>query len=280
MPRKLPEADRKNAVKLYVSGLSGKQVALQLGVSGHCIERYLNEAGVTRSIAEAQLLRNARGDGRKPIELPLEDIKRRYEAGEGCPQIAQTYGVSQSVISRRLQDMGVRIRTLAEAGALIREESRAKRAESCAAPVGWGEELLGRWLRERGKDPVHQLPVGSRNVDLALTPIAVEVWLSGSSPLTDPYCRNRIKYLGDRGWSSCYVFIPRRTRILVPAVADQIVALHDAALLNPTAPRQHWVIRGCGELAATFGDDLNHGPLIPMSVSCPYHGSGNSRFAR
>ena len=117
-----------------------------------------------------------------------------------------------------------------------------------------------------------------RNIDIAIAPIAVEVWLSSSSPLEDPYCRGRIKHLSDLGWASCYVLVSRRTRTLLPAVADKIVAIHDAAQRDPTAPREHWVIRGCGELAATFSDDLAHGPLVPAAVSCPHHRPGNKRL--
>jgi hypothetical protein len=281
VPRKMNSPLLLDAVELYRGGLSFREASIKTGLGTQVIKRAVKEAGINRTLHEALLLKGAKMRGKKTApQLPLDEIKRRYLAGESTTDIAKTYNVGYGAILRRLRQQGVRIRTLAEAGKLVREESRARRAKSIIPKVGLGEELLAKWLRQLGEVPVIQQAVGTRNVDIALWPLAVEVWLSSSSPLSDPYCRQRIKYLADRGWSSCYVFMARRTGILLPTVADKIISLRDQALLNPTAARQHWVIRGCGELAAAVGDDLDHGPLIPVSMGCPYHGSGNYRFPR
>ncbi len=47
-------------------------------------------------------------------DLPMERIKERYEAGESCAQIAETFGLSAERIRRRLRGYGVPRRTLKE----------------------------------------------------------------------------------------------------------------------------------------------------------------------
>src|SRR5207237_1177233 len=93
-----------------------------------------------------------------------------------------------------------------------REKMLTARAESRPVNhVGWGEDILFDLLVEQGEVPERQLPAGTRNIDLAIKPVAVEVWLSSISPLQDPYCRSRLEYLSDRGWWICYIFVARRT---------------------------------------------------------------------
>ncbi|MHC4335965.1 MAG: HNH endonuclease [Planctomycetota bacterium] len=48
------------------------------------------------------------------LDLPMEEIKERYLAGESCAQIAETFGLSAERIRRRLRSYGVPRRTLKE----------------------------------------------------------------------------------------------------------------------------------------------------------------------
>jgi predicted XRE-type DNA-binding protein len=48
------------------------------------------------------------------LDLPMEEIKERYEAGESCAQIAVTFGLSAERIRRRLRGYGVERRSLKE----------------------------------------------------------------------------------------------------------------------------------------------------------------------
>lgn len=275
MAAKFSDTQRQHAIELYRSGLSMERVARALDVSGGWVSNVVRSAGVSRGLSDAFRLRPSHP--RWIGALPTQEITRRYIDGESITRIASSIGVDARVIDRRLRDAGVPTRNAAQARLLInREKSAAKRAKAGAAPVGWGEEQLCKWLIERGEAAEPQRPEGTKNIDIAVGAVAVEVWMSGSSPLSDAYCRERIKYLSDRGWWCCYVFVARRTRVLLPIVADQIIALRQLASANPSAPREHRVIRGCGELAASFGDDLNHGPLIVPAVNCGYHRGVNA----
>lgn len=214
------------------------------------------------------------------VSLPNDHIVERYRSGEPYTHIAKAIGVASGTVLRRLRQAGVPIRGVAEATTTpeIREKVLTAQAEHRRRKVGRFEDVLGQWLEERGELPDYQRPCGTRSIDLAISPIAVEVWLSTSLPFADPYCRRRIKDLSNRGWSSVYVFIARRTNTLLPVVADQIVALAQETRRDPPAARQHWVIRGCGELAAIASDDLDDFTVIPPSVGCPYHSCVNRRL--
>jgi hypothetical protein len=240
-------------------------------------------AGVTRSYAEAHRLRysvpgyqiaNRRDD------LPTEHIAQLYKAGGTATEIGERFGVSRSVIQRIASRAGVPLRSASDTQRLIRRKKAIAIAKSRPDHTGWGEDVLQEWLAQRGEVADAQTPVGVRNLDLAIHPVAVEVWLSSSFPFNEPYCRERIKYLSDAGWSCVYVLVSRRTRTLLPIVADEVVRIAQLARRDPTAARQHWVIRGCGELAAIGSAHLDHIARIPASKDCPHHSCVNKRVRR
>lgn len=275
----LRKYDRDAIVRMYLSGSSSVQIGAILGIDPANVRRIVGEAGVSRSCSEAFALRLKRGDHpRFRKDISTDVIAERYAAGEGVKTLVRSVGLSACSLKKRLIGKGIAIRPVAEARALVdREQMSAARAETRSRKIGFGEDILRDWLIERGERPELQFPVGVKNIDLAIAPVAVEVWLGTSSPIKDPYCRERIEYLADRGWCSWYVVVSRRTRVLLPSVADEIVASLQDARRDPTTSRQHRVIRGCGEVAAVFGPDLDDVALIPPSVSCPHHRSGNRR---
>ena len=282
MPAKLPDSERRNALELYLSGLSTRAIHEQTGRSEHWIAKVLRESGATRSLSDARKLHFKRGGwhNKARYDLPSEDIVRRYLAGESAQALAIEFGTESNAIHKRVRDAGFRVRGVAEAARLLhREQIVATVAKSRSRLVGWGEDILAERLRERGEITDLQRPEGKVNVDIAIPSVAVEVWLSSSHPFADAYCRERVKYLANRGWWCCYVFVSRRTRVLRPEVTDQIIALAQLARSNPSAPRQHWVVRGCGEIAAVAGDDLDDWTDIRPSVSCQYHRGINARRA-
>lgn len=48
---------------------------------------------------------------RKPMNLPDEELARRYREGDSVTVLAQDYGCSPATISRRLRGLGVTMRT-------------------------------------------------------------------------------------------------------------------------------------------------------------------------
>lgn len=60
-------------------------------------------AGIKRAQADAAKTGRVRGAGRKPMVLDLADINWRIATGESRRQIAQSLGVSPSLLSKRLK---------------------------------------------------------------------------------------------------------------------------------------------------------------------------------
>jgi hypothetical protein len=247
------------------------------------VQDIIREAGVTRSLSDARDLffKNGGTVHNTRTDLAADDIIRRYAANETLKDIAASLDIDANAIRRVLTQHGVTLRTMTEAyGLMDREQSATRRAQGRSRLVGFGEEQVYQWLVERGETPDCQRPEGTRSLDLALLPVAVEIWLSATSPFTDPYCCTRIEYLSKRGLSSYYVWIARRTKVLLPIVADQIIAFMNFVRSQPPTFREHRVVRGCGELASAAGYDFNNMTLIPPSVDCPYHSCVNKSIAR
>lgn len=89
------------AVDLYVSGLSGKAVAKQLGVSRATIRKIITTAGVIKHPAPEEKCAADLRDG------PYLEIAVRYKAGESLYTLAHEYGVSRSTLQRRMAALGV-----------------------------------------------------------------------------------------------------------------------------------------------------------------------------
>ncbi|MFJ3283374.1 helix-turn-helix domain-containing protein [Streptomyces halstedii] len=88
------------AVALYVSGLSGKAVAKQLGVSRSTIRKVVTAAGVAKHPTPEEKCATDLHDG------PYREIAARYEAGESVYSLAREYGISRSTLQRRMAALG------------------------------------------------------------------------------------------------------------------------------------------------------------------------------
>lgn len=199
----------------------------------------------------------------------VDNIVKRYRAGESILSIANGAPFSRPVITRVLRDRaGYRDRRRAALNRYKRmapadRSALANNAHLAAAIareksgqfVGAGERKLAQWIRERGIEPVPQKAVGIYNIDVAIHPIAVEVHLSHASPKFSATCyRRRMEralYLIEAGWSILYVWDPSAKRITEGA-ADYAVAFLQETNRNPSAIGEYRVIRGSGELFA-FG---------------------------
>ena len=275
--------DRNHAIKLYLSGKSIKQIAIMLGTSAWPVANAVKKAGVSRTLSEARMNHFAKG-GVPSVErkdIPVDEIVRRYESGESANALAHAFGASHQAIRERLQVAGVAYRSVAEA-APFRDyrEMTARAAKTRTRKIGRGEKQLFKWLTERGERPDPQCPVGPYNIDIAVGRIAVEVETVNVNPFAYPRMRKRIKYLLDRDWWLCFVMVSSNTKLLLPAVADKVVALAEHSRRSPAIAREHWVIRGCGELAASAGDNIDNVALMPPSVDCPHHGGIHKRISR
>jgi hypothetical protein len=276
MPAKIQDSQRSNAIELYVSGQSIKRIAATIGASDGWVGGVVRQAGVSRSRGDARRLHFANGGlpSRFRDDVPIGDLIARYIAGESANALASAYGASNDFVHTKLRAAGVSVRPIADAAPLRNyNQMTAKTAKSQSRKIGFGESQITEWLTDRGEVPERQVACGPYNLDIAVGPVAVEVQTLGVNPFCYSRLRKRNEYLRDRGWTLVFLLISSRTRVLIPAAADQVICAIEAARSNPTAPRQHRVIRGCGELAAVVGDDFNYPALIRPSMACPYHGT-------
>ena len=77
--REIQAARVEEAKRLYASGLSAGQVAIQVGYKSATVNYWLRRAGVTRPLSEAQTLRRGREGAHEP--KPPREMKPRVETG-------------------------------------------------------------------------------------------------------------------------------------------------------------------------------------------------------
>ena len=278
MALKIKNSQRRDAVELYVSGKSIEKIAAVIGASIGWVGGVIKRSGISRSLGDARRLHFVNGGLPSHFrdDVPISDLVARYTDGESANSLALAYGASNDFIFTKLRDSGVRIRSVAEAAPLRDyDQMSATRAKSKSRKVGFGESQIYRWLTDRGEFPERQVVCGPYNIDIGVGSIAVEIQTLAANPFRYVRLSNRNEYLRDSGWTLVFVLISSRTMVLIPAVADEIISAVQFARSHPSAPRQHRVIRGCGELAAVVGDDFNYLSLIPPSMACPYHRSRN-----
>ena len=210
------------------------------------------------------------------IEIPnLDDLLRRYVAGDSENQLAKEAGVNRWTFRQRLIKAGIAPRNQSEAEAIKwdrmspKQRRRQVRAAHDAARgrdvpfdelcyrakmregnmaynVSQSEVLLGQWMRKAGLPVLHNLAVGPYNCDIGTGPVAVEVW--GGSWHPKPIDTKRTKYILDAGYSVLIVDLDKDRFPLTRAVLKYVVALRDATSRNPSGRRQYWMVRGDGEL--------------------------------
>jgi hypothetical protein len=162
-------------------------------------------------------------------------------------------------------------------GVLWTSEAVAKRKQTRArhihhnpeGVVGRGEGFMEGLLLARGLVPVPQLPVQGYNIDLALVPVAVEIHVATSNPLTDPRRLQRAIDLLEWGWHVFYVWVTQ-AHFLGAGAAEKVLAFYQKVQGNHALPCEYRVVRGSGQLVAGGGLHKNTRTLIPSPVDALY----------
>lgn len=282
--------DVEELVRRYRAGESTPVLAAALGISSATVYVHLRAAGVQlRTFREANRLA-------KGVAIDEADLRARYDRGQSVLAMAREMGVGRPTIMRRLGDLGLTPRTGTEANlirmaAMTDEDRRALAAEanrtrrrgtvgdlphrsargqasairsafSRARQVGKGEAELYDLLVARGLPVATQLPLYGYNLDLAVPPVAVEVWWGMAYPFRWPRQVRRTVDLANLGWSTIYVWCSRRP--IQPDAADAVVAFSEEASRRPSSVRpQYRVVRSDGELVATGKAQLDDIALEP-----------------
>lgn len=227
----------------------------------------------------------------------VDDVIRRYEAGERIEDIAAVFDMTGSSLRKGLRNRGYSLRSGAEsmrlrmaalgpdgrqaqsaaAHAAVRGITRtaddlAKRAagkERSQAHISENDRQLGRMLADAGLAITYAKAIGPYNADIATAGIVVECygggWHGGGRALAR--FDQRTRYILDAGWSVAVVWIDQRRHPLSVAASEYVVALADIAGRDPSAPRQYRVIRGTGEELVRGCSKDDNFPLKPPRKS-------------
>ena len=210
-----------NLVKGYRAGLTGEELARQLGIKGHVVLSRLRECGI-------EIRRNLGAPPRH--KMPDRRIIRSYRQGMSVLALAIRYGVSRPVISRVLRHANISERSQSEAERVkwSRMTLRQRRRQMAAAHkatrgrhptmaeqcrraltvqakglhISKAETHLRMMLERRRLHPIPQQAIGPYNCDLGLAPVAVEVFggqwhWSGPHLLRTP---ERFRHILNAGW--------------------------------------------------------------------------------
>ena len=205
-------------------------------------------------------------------DADVRDLVDRYLAGATGYELAERFGVSKSTVYRVLDKSGVDLRRLpmhkARADSTASFGELCQRAATREANGTQSSPLEARFadlLTERGvPKPVPQKAIGPYNVDLAIGPVAVEIWgggWHGSGAHLERF-EERTSYVLDAGWWQICVWSPN-TMPSVPAAADQVVAFYEFARTHPAADRKHWVIWGTGQPVGGRRFNLGERTFVP-----------------
>ena len=218
----------------------------------------------------------------KAYELDIDNLVKRYTIGESEKALAESFSVSRSAIRKRLLDAGIKPRNRSEAmyvrmdratdadrAALtaachsdeVLIQSALKRGKTKCA-VGRGEDLLDTMLRSRGFKPKTQFPVDRYNIDLAISPVAVELSTNATNPLFDPRLQRRIVKLADLGWSTFYVWVDRVTVNLTKSAVDEAVTFIEHIRSLPAGVCEYGMVRGDGTFLTSGKPKFDHWPYV------------------
>jgi hypothetical protein len=230
----------------------------------------------------------------------FKNLVRAYLKGEGLEALATRYKVGQTRLRDAFRVVGVQVRNRSDSqrnrwhlldrkgrealvaaahaacrGRKVPPGLRKRRMIAFALAKAAQGTFVGRFeldlkalLEARGVNPISQQPVEGYNLDLGLAPVAVEVRVSVSHPLSDPKQRKRVKRLRKLGWYSFYVWINAKHG-LTERAADEIITYYELAQRDPAALSECRVIRGTGEPAAR-GSHRQQLPGVPTPISTLY----------
>ena len=200
---------------MYLGGVSENAVAKHFGVSRAPIQRILAELGVQRrSQSESESLKWS-----------------QMTSAQRARQVAPAHRASTG-----------RIRSL-------EEQCRTAQTRECRKThVSPLENALCRRLRKHGLKPIQQKAIGPYNCDLAIHPVAVEVfgghwhWYGQHRRIFEKRCR----YILNAGWSVYILPISVNDPLSESRVSD-LIAYLEAARRNPPSACEYRVVWSAGE---------------------------------
>lgn len=188
---------------LNASGMTIKQIAKEFSTTEGCIARLFGKMGVTYKTFSP-----------KPpnyIDIDIKEVEKLYLAGYSVLKMSKYFGVSRSVITKRINELGYKTRTGSEANIIrfknstleerkaitkqanislrgkkytqdkriaraIKRENTAKELFERYPHLGAGEIEIFQYLRDNKLSPTLQKAIHIYNIDIFISPnICIEV---------------------------------------------------------------------------------------------------------
>lgn len=281
MAAKLPNAKLDDAIERYTRGDPINEITEVCGISRTSLYREASRRNVTRPA----------------IEIDLAILRAAYESGASPNELARRFGISRFTVTDRLEKAGVQLRDASEANRLrwtrMTESERAQQVQAAHAatkdgPLTERSVLLRALTFEYQRAPsalevgltdvlrglgltVHpQRAVGPYNIDIAIAPVAVEVFGGGWHGYGRHADRapERFEYLADCGWAAYVVWSLRAAPLNPTRIAEDIASYVEVCRSEPAGGRRYRVVRGDGELASEGRLNGDYRPVVEP----PRHG--------
>lgn len=236
----------------------------------------------------------------------LDDLIRRYQAGESELKLAREFSVSRNVIRKRLIDSGIIPRNGSQANiismslmtaeqrkarsaaahiavkgryqTIAERERRATSREAKRVGMSRTETILAEMLQAKGINTIPQKAIGMYNVDLAIKKPRIAVEIMGGNWHTTKHHSilhsKRIPYILNQGWNVVIIWVDTRNYPLTINASDYIISFMQSLRFNESKRAQYRVIRGTGEDVPILSSNFNC--LTP--VECPTSRDKMGRF--
>lgn len=273
-------------IDLYMSGLTIKNVAKELGCSPATIDQRCRKANVRLSDLRPVVHNKTR---KSKITLDHKMLKSRYRSGETKQSIADDLGVHINIVIRELEEAGIpRAKNQSEAmkkrlsrmsederkeltananeaarGRKVSFKERCQRAKTRqkrGIGISKYEKKIIQWLEDAGIETTPQKALETYNIDIGIgDSIAVEVcggnWHSTGKKRKALF--ERAEYLRSRSMNLVLIWINKVHHPLDRSVTDEIITAVNVFSSNPPTACKYRVIWGNGDFvtAGSLNDD-------------------------
>ncbi len=220
-----------------------------------------------------------------------------YESGMSINALAKHFNVARTAIIPRLNRLGVILRSRSDQehikwdrmtseqrqnqysqahnaarGRVVTTATKTKHAltvQKKRLHISDTEHALREMLHARGIDSTPQKAVGPYNIDLAVPPVAIEIW-GGRwhwSGRHHARCEQRLRYLMENGWHVLILPIIPPRWLLEDSVVDFVVAQIQDMAPKSDPLREYKVIWGAGAMVFSGRSNdtlLTIGPPNPL----------------
>lgn len=277
-----------NILSLWSQQKSIMEICKMVKRSEPTIRRILAENGILSS----SFRKREPAYNRK--QLPVEQIITKYLSGCSVLSLSKEYSVSRNVITQRLAENGIQLRTGSEAnfirmGKLSKEERKQltqKANIACTGKpksehdlekimrsryirqthIGFGEDIVYDRLINLGYDVKRQFPIQRYSIDLFVNgAIVVEISGCGVGAVHSEHNRTKIKRLLKCGYTVIYVAFSTQ-QLFIHNFENIIPLIEEVCRNHNTIRPEDWVIICTSDGSSVGRFKINHPTQEPPPI--------------